>query len=127
LFLFWAKQKKKQYCRRPFEVSYVNINQNTMKFFFLFAIITLATIVARAQEVIVDPNAEARTLSGSFTAIKVSGGIDIYLSQSDNEAVAVSASEEKLSKDKDNCGGRCVENIIWKMRGSCILQQRTGN
>ena len=72
--------------------------KNTMKKIFLLVMISAAAIVARAQEVIIDPNAEVRTLNGSFNAIKVSGGIDIYLSQSDNEVVAVSASEEKFIK-----------------------------
>lgn len=46
-----------------------------------------------AQTVINDKNAETRSLSG-FHAIKVSSGIDLYLS-SGNEAVAVSAAENK--------------------------------
>lgn len=69
-----------------------------MKKIFLFITIGLAATVARAQEVIIDPNAEVRTLSGSFNSIKASGGIDIYLSQSANEAVAVSASEDRFIK-----------------------------
>jgi hypothetical protein len=53
-------------------------------------------ITAFAQkQFVVDANAEMRSVSGTFNAIKVSGGIDIYLSQSDNQAVAVSASDEK--------------------------------
>ncbi len=49
-----------------------------------------------AQKALVnDPNAEQRTLNGSFTAIKISGGIDLYLSQYETESIAVSASEEK--------------------------------
>lgn len=75
------------------------INENKMKKILLFMLVAVASIVARAQnDVIVDPNAEVRTLNASFTAIKVSGGIDLYLSQSDNEAVAVSASEDKFIK-----------------------------
>jgi hypothetical protein len=55
---------------------------------------------AGAQTTIVnDANAQLRTLSGSFTAIKVSGGIDIILTQGDEEAVAVSASNEKYRDD----------------------------
>ena len=53
------------------------------------------------QVVITDANAEARALSGSFNSVKVSGGIDIYLTQGKDEAVAVSAVKEKyLSKIK---------------------------
>jgi len=50
-----------------------------------------------AQQVIKDPNAEKRTVTG-FHGIDVSGGIDLYLSQG-QEAVAVSASEIKF-RDK---------------------------
>lgn len=52
-------------------------------------------VSAVAQTTIInDANAELRTLSGSFTAIKVSGGIDVVLTQGNEEAVAVSASKE---------------------------------
>lgn len=47
------------------------------------------------DNVINDKNAQTRTI-GSFNAIKVSGSIDIYLSQSGSEALAVSASEDKF-------------------------------
>lgn len=46
-----------------------------------------------AQTVINDKNVQVRNVS-SFSAIKVSGGIDVYLSQSNEDAVAVSASDE---------------------------------
>ena len=42
-----------------------------------------------------DLNAEARNLVGSYNKIIVAGGIDVYLTQSDSEGVAVSASEQK--------------------------------
>ncbi|MBC7827971.1 MAG: DUF2807 domain-containing protein [Chitinophagaceae bacterium] len=41
-----------------------------------------------------DPNAEVRNVKG-YHAIKVSHAIDLYLSQSENEVVAVSASKEE--------------------------------
>ena len=66
-----------------------------MKKLFL-SFITLVSLQLFAQNVVVnDANAEARQIAGSFTAIKVSGGIDIYISQSDAEAVAVSATEQE--------------------------------
>jgi len=49
-------------------------------------------------EIVVDPNATARALPGNFKAIKISGGIDLYLSQSDQAAIAVSASEERFKE-----------------------------
>ena len=60
-------------------------------FIFLF---TLLAFTSNAQTVINDKNVQVRNV-GSFSAIKVSGGIDVYLSQSNEDAVAVSASEEK--------------------------------
>ena len=54
-----------------------NCKTITMKKIFLFVIACAASIFTRAQnDVIVDPNAEVRTLNASFTAIKVWGGID---------------------------------------------------
>ncbi len=67
---------------------------------FLFLIVTVfAVLVLKAQnEIVVDPNASIRELTGQFNAIKVSGGVDVYLSQSDNNAVAVSASTENYKE-----------------------------
>ncbi|MEO5682506.1 MAG: head GIN domain-containing protein [Chitinophagaceae bacterium] len=57
----------------------------------LFSIAFLAT----AQNTIVnDANAEQRTV-GAFTGITVSSAIDIYLSQGDEDAIAVSATDIK--------------------------------
>lgn len=49
------------------------------------------------KQLVVDEHAEIRPLTGSFTSISVSDGIDVYLSQSDDEAMAVSASEKKYA------------------------------
>ena len=69
-----------------------------MKKIIAFLFIFIAVHVARAQnEIVVDPNASVRTVNGDFNAIKISGGIDLYLSQSDNIAIAVSAAEEKFA------------------------------
>jgi len=46
------------------------------------------------QTIINDPNVEVRNV-GSFSGIKASDGIDIYLSQSDDYAMGVSASDKK--------------------------------
>jgi Putative auto-transporter adhesin, head GIN domain len=68
-----------------------------MKKLFL-SLITLITLSAFAQEktVINDANAQKRNLSGSFTGISVSDGVDLYLTQGNEESVAVSASDEKF-------------------------------
>ena len=69
-----------------------------MKKIIAFLCIFIAVHVAQAQnEIVVDPNASVRTVNGDFNAIKISGGIDLYLSQSDNIAIAVSAAEEKFA------------------------------
>jgi hypothetical protein len=66
----------------------------------LFLVFLAFTGAAFGQkDLVVDANASVRPIPGTFNAIKVSGGIDLYLSQSGEEAMAVSASEEKY---KDN-------------------------
>ena len=65
-----------------------------MKSLFSFLFIAL-TFSGYAQDIINDKNAETRAV-GSFSAIKVSGAIEVYLSQSNSEALAVSASEDKF-------------------------------
>lgn len=68
-----------------------------MKKFFLVLFVIFSATVSRAQnDVVVDPNASVRSLSGTFNAIKISGGIDLYLSQSDNMAIAVSGANENI-------------------------------
>ena len=68
------------------------------KIFLLLLVFATANMAIAQNEIVVDPNATTRTLNGSFSKIKISGGIDLFLSQSDNEAVAVSASEEKFKE-----------------------------
>ena len=61
-------------------------------------VLALGLISAQAQNeknVVVDANAEVRTVSG-FSAIEVSGAIDLYLSQGTEEAVAISASSDEI-------------------------------
>ena len=65
------------------------------KIYLALAAMFFITLSYAQNDIVVDPNAEARNLNGSFNAIKVSGGIDIYLSQSDNNALAISAIGEK--------------------------------
>jgi len=61
--------------------------------------LTIISLKSFCQETIInDKNAEVRNV-GTFSAIKVSGAIDVYLSQGNSDAVAVSASEEKY-RDK---------------------------
>jgi len=64
-----------------------------MKRIFLLAAYTCISLlsIAQSSKIINDKNAQTRSVKG-FHAIKVSGGIDLFLSQG-NEAVAVSASD----------------------------------
>ena len=71
-----------------------------------------AVFITSAQKALVnDANAAPRKLNGSFNAIKISGGIDLYLSQYETESLAISASEEKY---KDNIK-TVVENNTLKI------------
>lgn len=65
------------------------------KVLFLLSVLCFSVIVHAQKQFVVDGNAEIRTVSGSFNSIKVSGGIDLYLSQSEKEELAISASEDK--------------------------------
>lgn len=69
------------------------------KFFLSVAVLLFATLAFAQKTMITDANAQQRTLSGSFNAIKISGGIDLYLSQYETESIAVSASEDQY-RDK---------------------------
>lgn len=68
------------------------------RIFFVIIILSSSFIVNAQKQFVVDENAELRTLNGSFNSILVSGGIDIYLSQSDEEGVAISASESRFKE-----------------------------
>jgi hypothetical protein len=61
-----------------------------MKKFTLTCLPILFVIALSAQKQINDPNAQVRNVSG-FHAIRIGSGIDLYLTQSSTEAVAVSA------------------------------------
>ena len=74
----------------------------------LFFFFTAFSFQSFGQIVINDKNAEVRNVI-SFSAIKVSGGIDIYLSQSDEEALALSASDEST---RDNIKTEVKNGIL---------------
>lgn len=67
---------------------------------YLFVILcSFLSVSAFAQPVIeiADPNAKARVLNASFSAINVSDGIILYLTEG-NESIAVSASDAKYEE-----------------------------
>ena len=71
-----------------------------MKKVWLAMVLGLGTIGIQAQNeknIVVDANAELRSVSG-FTAIEVSGAIDLFLSQGTEEGVAISASSDEMKQ-----------------------------
>jgi hypothetical protein len=61
--------------------------------FSLFILYSFGTVAQK--QVIYDPNAIVRSNSQSFNGIDVCDGIDVYINQSDSEAIAVSASKKE--------------------------------
>ncbi len=55
----------------------------------------LSTHAQNEKNLVVDANAEVRNVSG-FTSIEVSGSIDLYISQGNEEAVAISATTDEI-------------------------------
>ena len=80
-----------------------------MKKLFVIMVFSFSLASLNAQQ-INDPNAEVRKVSG-FHAIKVSNAIDLYLSQSSDEAVAVSAVKDEY-RDRIKTS---VENGVLKI------------
>jgi hypothetical protein len=83
-----------------------------MKNILLLTALTAISIFSQAQggKVIDDKNAQKREIKG-FHGIEISSGIDLYLTQSGDEAVAVSASS---SSDRDRIRTE-VENGVLKI------------
>ena len=74
-----------------------NYHLKRLSVILLMCFTTTAAIAQK--QFVVDENAQRRAVDKSYNAIKVSGGIDIYLSQGNEESLAVSASEERLIKN----------------------------
>ena len=68
-----------------------------MKKLLFFVFISALGLISQAQneKIFPDKNAETRNVKG-FHAIRVSGGIDLYLSQGNDEVVAISASDRDV-------------------------------
>lgn len=80
-----------------------------MKYFYLFLFIIFSSSGFSQQTVINDANARVRSVT-AFSGIKVSGGIDVYLSQGDDYSLAVSASEDKY---RDNIKTEVKNDILF--------------
>ncbi|MEO6220923.1 MAG: head GIN domain-containing protein [Ginsengibacter sp.] len=80
-----------------------------MKSLFLL-LLTILFINAKAQENIInDEHVEIRDVT-EFSGIKVSGGIDVYLSQASDYALAVSAIEDKY---RDNIKTEVKKGVLF--------------
>lgn len=55
------------------------------------------SLFAQETNTVNDPSATARTLSGSFSSISISDGISVWLSQGNEESIAVSYADEKYA------------------------------
>ncbi|MBC7935150.1 MAG: DUF2807 domain-containing protein [Rhizobacter sp.] len=65
----------------------------------LTTVALFVALIATAQtKTYNDANAKTRTLSGSFTKISVASGVELYLTQGSENALAVSVSEEKYEE-----------------------------
>ncbi len=69
-----------------------------MKRILLALLLMAGVTAAMAQRTIKDENVEVRTAS-NFTVIKLSSAFDVYLTQGNEETVAVSASSKKYMQD----------------------------
>src|SRR5881394_731534 len=67
------------------------------KLLFILSVFVLSVSV-HGQLTINDPNAEKREAK-NFHAISISNAFDVFISQGNEETVAVSASEEKYKQD----------------------------
>jgi Putative auto-transporter adhesin, head GIN domain len=66
-----------------------------MKYIFSIFFLIISFFANAQKQLVVDADAEVRDIVGSFTSIKVSSAIHLYLSKGETEVIAVSASEQK--------------------------------
>ena len=92
-----------------------------MKKIIVFVALLAVFATTYAQDVLVvnDKNAQVRTISGSFHGIKVSNAIDVIIKQGNDEAVVVSAVEDKYrdrikAEVKDGILRIWFDNDGWK-------------
>ncbi len=99
-----------------------------MKQFFISLFASMIVFTAVAQEMVInDANASPRSLTGSFSRLKVSGGIDVYLSQGNAEGIAVSAAKDKY---RENIHTDVVDGelrIYYKSEDNAGIERLIGN
>jgi Putative auto-transporter adhesin, head GIN domain len=73
-----------------------NLKNIAMKrLFVLLLVVVSLQSYAQNETVINDPNAQKRSLQESFSEISVTDGVDLYLTQGNEESIAISASNPK--------------------------------
>lgn len=88
--------------------------------------ILFTCFVAGAQTKVYDENAEVRITGKDFHAIKISGGIDLFLSQSTETNVVASAAETKF---RDRIRTEITDGVlnIWFDDKDRVIKWNTGN
>ena len=94
-----------------------------MKPLFVLLFTTVCFTARAQQNIINDKNAEVRNVA-PFSGIKVSGGIDVWLSQGDDYALAVSAIDEKY---RDNIRTEIRNGVLVIWYDSDNLKWNRGN
>ncbi|MBI1782897.1 MAG: DUF2807 domain-containing protein [Sphingobacteriales bacterium] len=97
-----------------------------MRKLLLLTALSLTAIITYAQKKVYDENAEVRMTGKDFNAIKVSGGIDLYLSQDNETTVVASASETKY---RDRIKTEITDGVlrIWYDTDGNMWRWNTGN
>lgn len=88
------KRKRILFICNILQTCFVSLQTTGMKSFCLSLLAGFAMLCAYSQKNIKDANAVKRTV-GAFHSIKTADGIDLYLTQGNEEGVAVSASKEE--------------------------------
>ncbi|MEJ7739112.1 MAG: head GIN domain-containing protein [Chitinophagaceae bacterium] len=94
-----------------------------MKLMFAAIAMLSGAILFGQKTIINDPNAKIRSI-GSFSAIKISGGIDLYLSKGEKEAMAVSAVDVKF---RDQIKTSVDNGVLTIWYGNNVWKMNTGN
>ena len=68
------------------------------KLLFLFLLFAGINVTAQQTKIISDANAKQRTINGTFTAVNVATGVQLYLTQGNETALVVSVSDEKYEE-----------------------------
>lgn len=79
---------------------HVSLNKSIAMKILLSFLMVFVALAATAQQTKVynDPNAKTRSISGSFKKISVSSGVELYLTQGNETALAVSVSDSKYEE-----------------------------